>query len=359
MNNDLPILREPTRTEDLHAKYGEPLVEALKTLLTIGGGVVGAEAGPLGALAGAGLGSAGAKALENTYKSAIFGKNAVPSATYGLPEAALKGSTAEMGGQVLGKVASSTLKDILREQVPQKSLKDYLATDANNVLRSEYHGSSEPILNPVKGKTDSTKGSEVFFTSPQRDTANSFATLRAYQKLDPEEYMRGVLPQGHVTPYMMSKVNTMNITPPVSFAKASELGEIMGVPKEQIDKSIMNSMSQHGNIDGEKLWEDFLSYRNKHGELGNIADIGTDMIQKLKDAGYRRLLTNMDPGLANRETVHMFPEEDLYSVGGQKLKDLQNRIELSNKKTQPILSDELAKLLGKGISSKAIQAQEK
>ncbi len=359
MDNNTPVLREPTRSEDLDAKIGQPLINALKAALTIGGGVVGSEAGPAGAVGGAGLGNAAGQSLENTYKTLLFGNNAVPSAIHGLPEAAVQGASAEMGGQVLGKGISSALKDILTEKVPQRNLKDILDTDANNILRSEYHGSNEPILEPTKGRANTgTKGPDVYYTSPQRDTANSFATLRAYQKMNPETFNEGTLPKGSVTPYLMSKVNTLNLANPVSFDKANELAQLMGISKEDATKSILESMNQHGNIDGEYLWEKFAALRNTKGEFGSPMEVGKGMIDVLRDAGYRRMRVPMDPGLKPVETIHFEPETDLYAVGSQKLKDLQNKLELENQQTQPVISSKLAELLGKGISNKVSTLKE-
>ncbi len=351
--NNIPVLREPTTSEDLDAKIGQPLINALKAALTIGGGVVGSEAGPAGAVGGAGLGNAAGQSLENTYKTLLFGNNAVPSAIHRLPEAAVQGAGAEMGGQVLGKGLNAILSNTLREPVSQQSLKDYLATDNNNILRSEYHGSSEPIMNPVVGKADSTKGRDVFFTSPEKALANNFATLRAYQKMDPEVFNKGTLPQGNITPYFMSKVNTLNFASPVSFEKANEVGQLMGISKDDVTKSILESMNQHGNIDGEHLWEKFAMLRNMEGEYGSPADVGGKMTDILKNAGYRRLLVNMDPGVPQKETVHFFPEEDLYPAAGQRLQALKDKIELNNQQTQPMVSNELSQILGKVLSNKA------
>ncbi len=83
--------------------YIKGALNALPTVGMIAGGIAGAETGP-GAIATAGLGSAAGESLKNIGEQYLLGENKTRSDIYGGPvKAAMEGSTAEMGGQLIGK----------------------------------------------------------------------------------------------------------------------------------------------------------------------------------------------------------------------------------------------------------------
>lgn len=99
------------RSDQPSGSNGGYIRGALNTLPTIGmvaGGILGTPAdivsGPLGTVAGAGLGAAAGKALQNIGEKYLLGDEKSRSQIYLDPvKEGVGGATAEMGGQVLGK----------------------------------------------------------------------------------------------------------------------------------------------------------------------------------------------------------------------------------------------------------------
>ncbi len=331
------------------------LFDAIKNILTIGGGGIGAASGLLdagttsipGALLGAGLGRGAGEGIHNLYKQ----QSGQPIDTYSpfkaVPEGAIMEAGGQVGGALLGKLAQALRPNEI------VTLPGVLASDADNVLRREYHGSDRPIMEPVTGRVNTgTKGSEGFYTSPSREIAENMGGM-SFFKNGTADLSGGNIPKTVVTPYYMARVNELNIVPPVSYANAVSLGENLGMSKEEINKAISNSLNTHGTIDGEHLWETFSRMKEMTGS--DYRDTGGLMTDAMKKAGYRRMVVNMDPGSKPAETFHYYPEEDLYPLGSEKLKALQNRLSIGEQKP---LSDELKQLLdlaGKSAATKQLE----
>ncbi len=330
---------KPESAEDI-------LFNTIKNILTITGGGIGASSGLAdfgttsipGALAGAGLGRGIGEGIHNIYKQ----QSGQPMDTYApfkaIPEGALMEAGGQVGGNLLGKVAESLLP------ANSQSLKDVLATNRGGV-RQEFHGSSVPIESPQKGFVQTgNKGNQVFFTTPNAEVASSMGLRRAFLDNGPEAFNKGIFPEPVMNKYGMSKVNEMELHTPVSMAKANELGNILGLSKQDINDSIKNSIVK-GDIDADTLWIQYLARNNSAGETGSVHDIGNDMIQKLKDAGYRRLSVNMDPMSSPKETIHFEPEQDLYSQS--QMKALQDRLSAPTKQPMPEYMKQIADILSK------------
>lgn len=327
------------------------LFDAIKNILMIGGGGIGAASGLAdfgttsipGALAGAGLGRGIGEGIHNIYK---YNANK-PMDTYAPFKAIPEGAGMEMGGQVGGQLLGKIAQILKPTEIT--TLPGVLTTDSNNILRKEYHGSSQPIMNPVAGRVNTgTKGSEGFYTTPSRDIAENMGGV-SFFKQGLANMDGGTIPKPIITPYYMSRVNEMNIVPPVSFKTANELGETLGMTKPEIDKAIMTSLNTHGSIDGEHLWETFSRMKEVTGN--DYRETGAVMTDAMKKAGYRRLKVNMDPGSKPAETFHYYPEEDLYPLGSEKLKELQGRLAVGSKEPLSKFQKNVYDLLSKAAIS--------
>ena len=103
--SDLPVPPKPKRQPSTGEKilgYEEPVLEIAGT---IGGGILGAEGGPVGSIAGAGLGYGAVKSGEDVLRSALGypqreGAGKLKTALSDV----MYGSELEMGGQIAGKV---------------------------------------------------------------------------------------------------------------------------------------------------------------------------------------------------------------------------------------------------------------
>ncbi len=327
--------------------YDDILFDTIKNILMLGGGGVGAASGLLdagttsipGAIVGAGLGRGMGEGIHNLYKQ----QSGKSIDTYAPFKAIPEGATMEMGGQAGGALLGKLAQLIKPTEIT--TLPGVLTTDSNNILRKEYHGSSEPIMSPVAGRVNTgTKGSEGFYTTPSRDIAENMGGV-SFFKQGLANMDGGAIPKPIITPYYMSRVNEMNIVPPVSFKTANELGETLGMTKPEIDKAIITSLNTHGSIDGEHLWETFSRMKEMRGN--DYRETGAVMTDAMKKAGYRRLKVNMDPGSKPAETFHYYPEEDLYPLGSPKLKELQERLAAGSKEEISPLTQKMIDLLSK------------
>ncbi len=326
--------------------YDDILFNTIKNILTIAGGGVGAGSGLLsagttsipGALAGAGLGRGMGEGIHNLYKQQSNQPIDVLAPFKAIPEGAGMEMGGQIGGQLIGKLAEAL------KPMESQSLKDVLATN-NGGLRQEFHGSNVPIENPQKGFVQTgNKGNQVFFTTPNPEVAYGMGMRRSYLSNGPEAFEAGIEPQVVMNRYGMSKANEFELHSPVSMARANELGSMLGLPQSEINESIKNSIRK-GDIDADTLWIQFVARHNPEGEVGSLHDVGNDVIQRMRDAGYRRLSVNMDPMASTKETIHFEPEQDLYSPA--QIKVLQER--LNNPQKQPLssVSQQLSNILAK------------
>lgn len=113
-------------------QYGAPILEGVGM---VGGGLLGAPAGPVGAVGGAGLGYGMAKELVNAADVALGNRprQELPEQAKEAAKNVLEGATYEAGGRVLGDVAGAVAK-MIPESV--KSTPEKLAT----FLRSSEAG---------------------------------------------------------------------------------------------------------------------------------------------------------------------------------------------------------------------------
>ncbi len=363
------ILREPTTSEDLDAKYGRPLLEVLKAALTVGGGVAGVESGPIGAIGGATLGSMAGQSLENIYKTMLFGPGAVPSATHGLPRAALEGATAEMGGRILGKGIEKALANTLKETLPPRKLEDYLETSYPGALREEYHGSDKIIEEVLPGRNKTGFKGDVFYSTEHPEIAEAMGIRKLATK--PEFHQAweegGRLPRVPITKLYMARVKEMDINNPVEEDVARELGRLFKVEPKNIEFAINQAKLTQKGIDADTLWDSLQAMKYMDDPKfvnsdipGNALDaVGAEMIENLKEQGIRRLRIPMDPMHNVKESIHFFPE-DVYPSTGPKLKALRESLANQPIRTKPAeVSEELVNLLGRSIAQGEKLSKEK
>ncbi len=339
----------PNLSKDSNSKtnYDDMLFNTIKNILTISGGLVGAGGGTMlepgggsvaGALAGSGLGRGLGQSIQNLYGQQS-NRPIDPLAPYkAIPE----GAGMELGGQVGGSLLNKLYSSLAPETT--QSLKDVLATD-NGKLRTEFHGSNTKIDNPQKGFVQTgNKGNQVFFTTPNYDVANSMGMRRSFLDNGVEAFNAGKMPEVTMNQYGMAKANQFDLHTPVSMAKANQLGNILGLSKSDINESIKNSIMK-GDIDADSLWNQYLGRTNPAGETNSVHDVGNDMIEKLKNAGYRRMSVNIDPMASPKETIHFEPESDLYNPS--KLNALKERLSTPQKQESSQLSKALIDILSK------------
>ena len=264
------------------------------------------------------------------------------SEAYGLPNSndTLSSGLAKGAGLALMAALSGGLGKT--NQLPHNTeipITDVLEHN-NGVLRKEYHGSSEPILEPQSGKTlTGTKGPDVFFTTPDRNVANSFGFLRSFQKNGPEAFNYGKIPEAAITENYMKKGNQFELQSPVNIDKANEIANLLGISKEDLNQSLANSISHQG-VDADNLWNNLIARHNTEGEMGNLMDIGKSAIDRLRGAGYNRMRINTNPGSDALETIHFSPESDVFPIGSKKLNELQESL-----KPKDIPNDSLSNIL--------------
>lgn len=105
----------------------ESQVEALPIYGAAAGGVVGLPAGPLGSVAGAGLGAGFGQSLRDIIKRNVYGEKKGLAETFIDPaKAVAEGAASEMGGFVIGKGLGAGISKIKKELDIGKSIADVL-----------------------------------------------------------------------------------------------------------------------------------------------------------------------------------------------------------------------------------------
>ena len=305
----------------------DALFDTIKDILTVGGGTIGAGSGLLdfgatslpGALAGAGLGRGAGEAIKNLYKQ----QSNQPVDTNSPYKEIPAGSEMEMGGQVGGQLLGKMANALMPKETSAEILSRMLAQGSEGSPRIEMHGSDISIPNPQKGFVKGgSKGNQVFFTTPDPEVANSFGIKSIFMN-NPEKFGFNTdkFPSPVINKYAMAPVNELKLTSPISMEKASDLGQTLGLKESDINESIKNSI-YNGGIDSDMLWNQYLARhagKSLPSQIGDsVQEAGNAMVDTLKNQGYRRFSTNMDPGFGSQETVHFYPEEDLYHIGSNK-----------------------------------------
>ncbi len=336
----------PSRPEG----YDDILFNAIKNILTVGGGIVGAGGGTMlepgggtvaGGLAGAGLGRGAGEAIHNLYKQQSGQPVDVNSPYKAIPE----GAGLEMGGQVGGKLLGALAQKLA--PIYYQSVGDVLEGEGGN-LRKEFHGSKGPILEPVPGKVfTGTKGDQVYYTTPDYRYAQDVGRMASAKSGNYEGYGNVV-----VTPNLMSKVPQLDIHTPISKADAFKLGEMLDFPKEDVISAAKDSITPEG-VDANNFWDALAKFRAVKKYDGDYLAAGADMSEKVKDAGYRRMSINIDPGTGSKETIHYFPQEDLYPVGSAKLAELKQRLAMGKKEPLSPLSQKMIDIFSKSAMTEA------
>ncbi len=181
-------------------------INALPAAGMAGGGLMGAGAGPLGAVGGAGLGAGAGESLKNAIYSYLGSANAPKTkeeALLGPVKEIPKGAMAEMGGQIIGKGVSAVAPRIASalSGAPEQDIKT-LARNPQEVggLIKETGGkvsgkidearrAANEGLKSYKGALNQEVGSSLSKASPEKNVdINPIldAIGRAKQQINPE-----------------------------------------------------------------------------------------------------------------------------------------------------------------------------
>lgn len=114
-----PVKQQPTLSNDLITKVLRPLLEYGGMTA---GGVVGATGGPVGSLAGAGLGYGGGKGVANLIEqlAGLRQPTTLPEKLAETGKDVLGGAAMEAGGGIVGKGISSAAKAVAESGLPQR-----------------------------------------------------------------------------------------------------------------------------------------------------------------------------------------------------------------------------------------------
>jgi hypothetical protein len=141
-------------------QYGAPIVEGLGM---VGGGIIGAPAGPIGAVGGAGLGYGAARQMVNLADVALGNKprQELPKQSKEAVKDVIEGAAYEAGGRVLGDVAGAIAKAIPEsvKATPEKIASFLRAREAGYVVPPSQMKSdwTTRALESISGKAETSQ----------------------------------------------------------------------------------------------------------------------------------------------------------------------------------------------------------
>ncbi len=287
------------------------LYDALKAIMTMTGGGIGAGSGFLGglgvgalpgAVAGAGLGAGAGQAIKNYAK----GVQGIPAPVSDVLKAIPTGGLQELGGQALGAGLGKVANKVIDKAAPVSNAVTQLLSQFKKSPTGEfetvYHGSAgAPVPNPIAQSAFSL-GGQTFHTSPEQYVADQFANLRKYKNASSFEAAESV--PGYINEYYQKIVPELHL----NYNSAPEIGRRLGLTLPQSEEAISAALPR-----GEyRLWPELLKQRAQEPSFvvpEEIQQIGQQAADILKSQGIRRLSKEADVG---PEIYNWFPHEDLF-----------------------------------------------
>ncbi len=291
-------------------QYENALYDAIKGILSLTGGTLGAGTGLLtagttsvpGAIAGSALGYGAGESIKNFAKQMQDEPIDVLSPVKVLPE----GAAMEAGGQMIGKGLGYVAGKVIDKAAPVssavKELVESLKRTPEGKLAVEYHGSAgNPIPNPVP-RSFTGLGGQSFYTTPEQFMAEGYAKLRRHTGAPSFEAAEKV-PE-FLNAYYQKEVPEAV----VNLSTAPEIGARLGLTPAQINEAMKASEDYPYQLYAEMLRQKMLGMPT---ELlpESIKEVGQSAADILKAQGIQRIIKRSDLG---PEVINFAPQENLF-----------------------------------------------
>lgn len=291
---------------------------ALNTLPTagmLGGGAVGAAAGPIGAVGGAGLGSVAGEALKRVGEKYLLNENPKSREEYysGLGKAGLEGATSEMGGQSIGAAGKMLAESKAGQYVGEKIGK------IGSKIGEAFTGVPEKEIETYAKNADEIK---AMAKASDNSTAEAADQMRDKFSKSIKQTRQGLSNQ--IDPILRNSEKRVDASPIINALQESkakidpdfypeqvkQVDDLIKTIGKKVDDGTMTVFDAH---QVKQLLQEKAS--SAYSKPGDIFSIGTEAANAAKAgaAESRKIVNKAEPVIAkvNDQLSHLHDIEDL------------------------------------------------